>query len=121
MIRSYLLFLVRCGRVALKGDWRYHGWLAFLFIVSLIGLNAYMKQLVHGLAITDLSNDVSWGVYIANFTFMVGIADAAVMLRKRGLGGTDGKCHQVPLSKLRLQEPCKTWIVLHDEHIDISG
>ncbi len=80
MIRSYLLFLLRCGRVALKGDWRYHGWLAFLFIVSLVGLNAYMKQLVHGLAITDLSNDVSWGVYIANFTFMVGIADAAVML-----------------------------------------
>ncbi|MBT5925145.1 MAG: polysulfide reductase NrfD [Verrucomicrobia bacterium] len=80
MIRSYLLFMRRCARIAFKGDWRYQGWLAFLFIVSLIGLNAYAKQLVNGLGVTDLSDNVSWGVYIANFTFMVGIADAAVML-----------------------------------------
>ena len=51
-----------------------------LTVVSLLGLNAYAKQLVHGLAVTGMSDEVSWGVYIANFTFLVGVAAAAVMM-----------------------------------------
>ena len=49
-------------------------------MVCLLGLNAYVKQLVHGLVVTDMTDQVSWGVYIANFTFLVGVAAAAVML-----------------------------------------
>ena len=44
------------------------------------GTDAYARQLVHGLAITGMTDHVSWGVYIANFTFLVGVAAAAVML-----------------------------------------
>jgi len=79
-IRNYFVFLWRCGRIAFEGDWRYYLWLGALLTMCLIGLNAYVKQFVHGLVVTGMSDQVSWGVYIANFTFLVGVAAAAVML-----------------------------------------
>jgi Ni/Fe-hydrogenase subunit HybB-like protein len=79
-IKNYLRFILRCGGTALEGDWRYFLWIGLLFAVCLLGLNAYAKQLVHGLIVTNMSDQVSWGVYIANFTFLVGVAAAAVML-----------------------------------------
>ena len=78
--RNYLRFLWRCARVAFVGDWRYYAWMGVLTIFLLLGLNAYCKQLVHGLITTGMSDEVSWGVYIANFTFLVGVAAAAVMM-----------------------------------------
>ena len=39
-----------------------------------------MKQFYYGLGITGMSRDVSWGLYIAQFTFMVGVAASAVMV-----------------------------------------
>ena len=79
-IRNYLVFLTRCGRIAFVGDWRYYAWMGFLSIVVLLGINAYARQFVNGLIMTGMSDQVSWGVYIANFTFMVGVAAAAAML-----------------------------------------
>ena len=79
-IRNYLVFLKRSGRVAFVGDWRYYTWMGLLTVVILLGLNAYAKQFSHGLIVTGMSNEVSWGVYIANFTFLVGVAAAAVMM-----------------------------------------
>src|SRR5512136_822725 len=79
-VRNYLVFLWRCGRVAFVGDWRYYTWMGLLTALCLLGLNAYAKQLVHGLVVTGMSDEVSWGVYIANFTFLVGVAAAAVMM-----------------------------------------
>ncbi len=40
----------------------------------------YSLQLEHGLSVTGMTDRVSWGLYISNFTFLVGIAAAAVML-----------------------------------------
>ncbi len=79
-INDYLHFLRRCAGVALVGDWRYRAWLALLGAFCLLGLNAYCRQLAHGLVTTGMSDEVSWGVYIANFTFLVGVAAAAVMM-----------------------------------------
>jgi Ni/Fe-hydrogenase subunit HybB-like protein len=79
-IRNYGAFLWRCARLTLEGDWRYFFWTGALFVVCLLGLNAYAKQFVHGLVVTGMTDQVSWGVYIANFTFLVGVAAAAVML-----------------------------------------
>jgi Ni/Fe-hydrogenase subunit HybB-like protein len=79
-IRNYFVFLWRCARVAFVGDWRYYAWMGLLTIFCLLGLNAYAKQFVHGLITTGMSDEVSWGVYIANFTFLVGVAAAAVMM-----------------------------------------
>ncbi len=78
--RNYLRFLRRCARLAFVGDWRYYAWMGALTVVALLGLNAYCKQVVHGLIVTGMSDEVSWGVYIANFTFLVGVAAAAVMM-----------------------------------------
>ncbi|MCX6905631.1 MAG: polysulfide reductase NrfD [Verrucomicrobia bacterium] len=79
-VRNYLVFLGRCGRIAFVGDWRYYAWMGLLTVFCLLGLNAYAKQFVHGLITTGMSDEVSWGVYIANFTFLVGVAAAAVMM-----------------------------------------
>ena len=79
-MRAYLRFLWRCLRISFVGDWRYHLWMGLLTAVALLGLNAYARQLVHGLATTGMTDEVSWGLYIANFTFLVGMAAAAVML-----------------------------------------
>ncbi|HZR16759.1 MAG TPA: NrfD/PsrC family molybdoenzyme membrane anchor subunit [Verrucomicrobiae bacterium] len=78
--RNYLVFLWRCGRIAFVGDWRYHLWMGFLTCIVLVGINAYARQFVNGLVVTGMSDQVSWGVYIANFTFIVGVAAAAAML-----------------------------------------
>lgn len=79
-IRNHMMFLRRCARVAFVGDWRYYAWMGALTAVCLLGLNAYCKQLVNGLIETGMGDEVSWGVYIANFTFLVGVAAAAVMM-----------------------------------------
>jgi len=79
-VKEYLRFLYRCFRLSFHGDWRYHVWMVSLTAVSLLGLNAYCRQLVHGLVTTGMTDQVSWGMYIANFTFLVGMAAAAVML-----------------------------------------
>jgi Ni/Fe-hydrogenase subunit HybB-like protein len=79
-IKNYFRFLWRCGRIAFVGDWRYYGWMGILSAIVLLGINAYCRQFVHGLMVTGMSDQVSWGVYIANFTFLVGVAAAAAML-----------------------------------------
>jgi len=79
-MKEYGRFLWRCFRLSFVGDWRYHIWMTLLTVVALFGLNAYAKQLVEGLATTGMTDQVSWGLYIANFTFLVGMAAAAVML-----------------------------------------
>ncbi|MDP2157443.1 MAG: NrfD/PsrC family molybdoenzyme membrane anchor subunit [Nitrospirota bacterium] len=65
---------------ALSGSNRYWAWVFFLLAVIGVGILAYMKQLNEGLGITGLSRDVSWGLYIGQFTFLVGVAASAVML-----------------------------------------
>ena len=65
---------------ALTGDRRYWGWIGFLLLVMGAGGFCYLLQLERGLGITGLSRDVSWGFYIAQFTFLVGVAASAVMV-----------------------------------------
>jgi molybdopterin-containing oxidoreductase family membrane subunit len=77
---NYFVFLRRCARIAFVGDWRYYTWMGVLTVLCLFGLNAYCKQFANGLIVTGMSSQVSWGVYIANFTFLVGVAAAAVMM-----------------------------------------
>ncbi len=65
---------------ALKGSRVYWFWIAFLLVIVATGLLFYLRQLDYGLGITGMSRDVSWGLYIAQFTFLVGVAASAVML-----------------------------------------
>jgi molybdopterin-containing oxidoreductase family membrane subunit len=65
---------------AVVGGRRYWTWLGALFAVVLLGFLCYLWQLRVGLGITGLSRDVTWGLYIAQFTFLVGVAASAVMV-----------------------------------------
>jgi Ni/Fe-hydrogenase subunit HybB-like protein len=66
--------------IAVKGTRNYWMWVIFLLIVIGIGKIAYLDQFFNGLMITGMSRDVSWGFYIANFTFLVGVAAGGVMV-----------------------------------------
>jgi Ni/Fe-hydrogenase subunit HybB-like protein len=65
---------------ATSGTLRYHLWMALLTFAMLAGAYAYTIQLREGLIVTGMHDAVSWGLYISNFTFLVGVAAAAVML-----------------------------------------
>ena len=66
--------------LAIKGSKKYYGWMAFLLGIIGIGFLVYLKQLDFGLGITGMTRDVSWGFYIAQFTFLVGVAAGGVMV-----------------------------------------
>jgi molybdopterin-containing oxidoreductase family membrane subunit len=66
--------------LAFKGGRRYWHWLGFLGVVILTGSWFYWWQLDFGLGLTGLSRDVTWGFYVAQLTFLVGVAASAVML-----------------------------------------
>jgi molybdopterin-containing oxidoreductase family membrane subunit len=65
---------------ALTGTRRYAIWVAALLALAGLGFFFYLRQLDYGLGLTGMSRDVSWGLYVAQFTFLVGIAASAVML-----------------------------------------
>jgi len=63
-----------------QGSKAYWAWVGLLVLLVVAGLAAYINQLNQGLTVTGLSRDVSWGLYIGQFTFLVGVAASAVML-----------------------------------------
>jgi len=65
---------------ALTGSRRYWAWMSFLLFLIGVGFFFYLRQFEYGLGITGMSRDVSWGLYIGQFTFLVGVAASAVML-----------------------------------------
>ncbi|KAB2893397.1 MAG: polysulfide reductase, partial [Kofleriaceae bacterium] len=77
---SYFRFLRMVVVRAFSGTWRFYAWMTVLTAIALVGLNAWGHQLLNGMRVTDLSDHVSWGLYIANFTFGVGLAAGAVMM-----------------------------------------
>ena len=65
---------------ALTGSNRYWGWIAVLLAFMAAGALSYVQQFNYGLGLTGMSRDVSWGLYIAQFTFLVGVAASGVMV-----------------------------------------
>ncbi len=66
--------------IAIKGSKNYWLWIVFLLLIIGMGAITYLDQFMNGLMITGMSRDVSWGFYIANFTFLVGVAAGGVMV-----------------------------------------
>lgn len=67
------------GVVFIGGN-RFYIWMSFLTILVVTGLIVYFFQMKEGLVVTNMRDQVSWGFYISNFTFLVGVAAAAVLL-----------------------------------------
>lgn len=80
LLRDLGAFLRDGLDAATSGSARYHAWMGALTLVMLVGAFSYWVQLREGLAVTGMHDHVSWGLYISNFTFLVGLAAAAVML-----------------------------------------
>jgi Ni/Fe-hydrogenase subunit HybB-like protein len=76
----YWRFFVGSLRIWLNGGKGYFAWLGFLALCILFGVVGYAEQLGAGLIKTHMRDPVSWGFYIGNFTFLVGVAAAAVVL-----------------------------------------
>lgn len=66
--------------VAITGNASYHIWMGALTLLMLAATYAYSIQIKEGLIVTGMNDRISWGLYISNFTFLVGVAAAAVML-----------------------------------------
>jgi len=66
--------------LAIQGSKKYFGWIIALLVVIGMAFGIYRLQLDFGLGITGMSRDVSWGFYIAQFTFLVGVAAGGVMV-----------------------------------------
>lgn len=73
-------FLTAAFAEAIGTGRAYRAWLAFLMTGIVIGAFGYRAQLEGGLYVTHMTDQISWGAYIANFTFLVGVAAAAVMV-----------------------------------------
>jgi len=65
---------------AVVGSRRYWTWIGALFAIIFVGFLCYVWEHEVGLGITGLSRDVVWGLYIAQFVFLVGVAASAVMV-----------------------------------------
>jgi molybdopterin-containing oxidoreductase family membrane subunit len=73
-------FLKGMFEVLFAGGAAFYTWMIGLTCLALLGLATYGAQLLQGMALTHMSDQVSWGFYISNFTFLVGVAAAAVLL-----------------------------------------
>lgn len=77
---NFLRFTLGCFKIITRGGRIYYSCLFFLFVLMVWGALGYYQQLQNGLIMTNMRDSVSWGFYIGNFTFLVGVAAAAVML-----------------------------------------
>jgi len=80
MIRDIFSFVGGSARLLLQGNRWYFAWVTFLGVLIVWGVTAWIQQLNQGLIVTNMRDQVSWAFYIGNFTFLVGVAAAAVML-----------------------------------------
>jgi len=77
-VKSYINFTIDFIRAGFTGGVMYWTWMLFLgFFILLWGYGEYV-QIANGMIVTGLNDQISWGFYLANFVFMVGVAAAAV-------------------------------------------
>ena len=74
------IFFKRTVRMVFVGTKVYYLWCAFLLTIIGVAITFYAEQLDAGLIVTNMRDQVSWGLYIGNFTYLVGVAAAAVLL-----------------------------------------
>lgn len=79
-VPGYGRFLLQAARDATEGSAWFYAWMILLTALALVGLHAWAVQVRDGLVVTGMNDHVSWGLYIANFTFLVGLAAGGVMM-----------------------------------------
>lgn len=79
-MKALLNFFISGLAVVFTGSVKYYLWLGLLLSLMLAGAYGYSIQLDEGLGATGMHDHVSWGIYISNFIFFVGVAAGGVML-----------------------------------------
>jgi molybdopterin-containing oxidoreductase family membrane subunit len=97
MIKNFISFCSESLKYSLTGKRSYHLWMGTLTFFMIAGAFFYSKQVTHGLVVTGMNDYISWGLYISNFTFLVGLAAAAVMLVLPAYIFSDKDFHSVVL------------------------
>lgn len=92
---SYPRFIWRLLVLATDGSLAFYAWMLALTAIALVGANAWAQQVADGMVLTGMTNHVSWGLYIANFTFVVGVAAGGVMMVIPAYVYHDRKMHDV--------------------------
>jgi molybdopterin-containing oxidoreductase family membrane subunit len=62
---------------ASQGEWL---WMSMLGSVILAGIGAYAWQCIFGLKVTGMREYISWGVYMTNFVFFIGVSHAGTLI-----------------------------------------
>lgn len=62
------------------GGTRFKIWVGFLILIIGAALWAYIYQVREGLQVTGMRNYVSWGMYMTNFVFFIGISHAGTLI-----------------------------------------
>lgn len=94
-IHSYPRFLARSLSLATDGSLGFYAWMTLLTAIALVGANAWANQVADGMITTNMTDHVSWGLYIANFTFCVGLAAGGVMMVIPAYLYNDEEMHKV--------------------------
>jgi Ni/Fe-hydrogenase subunit HybB-like protein len=97
-LRNYPRFLWWGAGVATNGNLLFYVWMFALTAIALVGANAWATQVRDGMIVTHMTDHVSWGLYIANFTFMVGVAAGGVMMVIPAYLYHDRKMHDVVIT-----------------------
>ena len=79
-IEPFYRFTAGTFTLMTRGPAAYWAWMMLLSLLVVSGVLAYTEQVAAGLVVTAMRDQVSWGFYIGNFTFLVGVAAAAVVL-----------------------------------------
>jgi molybdopterin-containing oxidoreductase family membrane subunit len=79
-VRLFFDFARQSLFVVLRGGAEYYAWVLLLLVIFVNGVAAYSQQLTDGLIVTGMRDQLSWGFYIGNFAYLVGVAAAAVVL-----------------------------------------
>jgi Ni/Fe-hydrogenase subunit HybB-like protein len=79
-VRQFWVFITGSAQVVVRGGWGYYAWIALLMALIVVGVAAYAQQVAYGMVVTNMRDQISWGFYIGNFAFLVGVAAAAVVI-----------------------------------------
>ncbi|MCP4042099.1 MAG: polysulfide reductase NrfD [Gammaproteobacteria bacterium] len=77
-MNTMVKFVIDFTAYGFKGGVKFWSWMGFLGFFVLLWMYGEYQQLANGMIVTNLNDQVSWGVYLANFVFLVGVAAAAV-------------------------------------------
>ena len=78
MLRKIIKFKLDCLKYLLRGSSGYYGWIFILSFFTLLMFYTEGTQIMEGMIVTGLSDQVTWGIYVANFVFLVGMAASGV-------------------------------------------